>query len=140
MRRPENAFHLAIPTHDLDAAYEFYVGGLGCHLARRYLDRLTLDFFGDQLVCHLDPSVARSADSSGNVALALYPRHFGVTFHDRVEFDALLRLVELRKLPVFRPPATRFEGLVEEHTTLVLVDPSSNLLEFKHYLDPRMMH
>ncbi len=25
----------------------------GCKLARRYADRITLDFFGDQLVCHL---------------------------------------------------------------------------------------
>jgi len=56
MRSSDNAFHLAIPVHDLDAAYGFYVEGLGCKLARRYPDRITLDFFGDQLVCHLDPS------------------------------------------------------------------------------------
>jgi extradiol dioxygenase family protein len=29
--------------------------------------------------------------------------------------------------------------MVEEHTTVVLRDPSGNLLEFKHYVDPRMM-
>jgi extradiol dioxygenase family protein len=35
---------------------------------------------------------------------------------------------------------TRFDGLVEEHLTFVLRDPSNNLLEFKHYRDPRMMY
>lgn len=133
MRSRDNAFHLAIPVRDLDEAADFYVTGLGCHLARRYADRVTLDFFGDQLVCHLDPELAVPESPP------LYPRHFGITFTDRAEFDALLRLVELRKLPVYRAATTRFAGLVEEHTTLVLRDPSANLLEFKHYLDPRMI-
>src|SRR5271169_2603855 len=53
MRTTSDVFHLAIPVHDLDAAQHFYVSMLGCKLARRYPDRITLDFFGDQLVCHL---------------------------------------------------------------------------------------
>jgi extradiol dioxygenase family protein len=138
MRRPDDAFHLAIPARDLNEAYDFYVTGLGCHLARRYDDRITLDFFGDQLVCHLAPEAVPVGDELA--ALRLYPRHFGVTFHDRADLDRLLRLVELRKLPVFAAARLRFEGLVEEHTTVVLRDPSANLLEFKHYHDPRMMY
>jgi extradiol dioxygenase family protein len=46
MRERRNAFHLAIPARDLDEMQQFYVDGLGCHLARRYPDRITLDFFG----------------------------------------------------------------------------------------------
>ena len=53
MRTTLDVFHLAIPVHDLDAAQHFYVTLLGCKLARRYPDRITVDFFGDQLVCHL---------------------------------------------------------------------------------------
>ncbi len=53
MRDTDDVFHLAIPVADLDEAQAFYVAGLGCKLARRYDDRITLDFFGDQLVCHL---------------------------------------------------------------------------------------
>jgi extradiol dioxygenase family protein len=30
--------------------------------------------------------------------------------------------------------------MAEEHRTFVLIDPSDNLLEFKHYRDPRMMY
>ena len=132
MRDPGDAFHLAIPVRDLADAQDFYVGQLGYHLARRYPDRITLDFVGDQLVCHLSDRIDEDPD--------LYPRHFGVTFRRRESFDDLLRLVELRKLDCYRALATRFEGTVEEHQTIVLRDPSNNLLEFKHYRDPRMMH
>ena len=134
MRETRDAFHVAVPAHDLDAAYEFYVVGLGCKLARRYADRITLDFFGDQVVCHLTEMRVPEPEEQD-----LYPRHFGVTFAERADLDRLLRLCEVRELPFFRAPATRFEGMVEEHTTVVLRDPSGNLLEFKHYVDPRMM-
>jgi len=133
MRTTGDAFHLAIPVYDLDEAQRFYVGLLGCKLARRYPDRITLDFFGDQLVCHLtegQPPEPRS----------LYPRHFGVTFKDAADFEALHHCAVLRKIPFFSDVSSRFQGLVEEHRTFVLVDPSGNLLEFKHYRDPRMMY
>ncbi len=132
MRDHRDAFHLAIPARDLDEAQEFYVRGLGVKLARRYGDRITLDFFGDQVVCHLSEKIDTDP--------TLYPRHFGVTFRERDDFDRLLRLAQLRKLPFFAEVSTRFEGTAEEHLTMVLRDPSNNLLEFKHYLDPRMMY
>ncbi len=132
MRDSNNAFHLAIPCADLDAAFEFYVTKLGCKLARRYHDRITLDFFGDQVVCHLTEKIDHDPQ--------MYPRHFGVTFKEKAEYDAVLNLARRRELPFFAEPARRFEGLVEEHYTFMLIDPSNNLLEFKHYLDPRMMY
>jgi extradiol dioxygenase family protein len=132
VRDGHDVFHLAIPTTDLDDAQAFYVGQLGCKLARRYDDRITLDFFGDQLVCHLSDRVDDDP--------TLYPRHFGVTFRDPADFERLLRLIELRKIPQFAPVSVRFEGRVEEHRTVVLRDPSNNLIEFKHYVDPRMMY
>jgi extradiol dioxygenase family protein len=132
MRDTHNVFHLAIPAQDLDAAHEFYVTKLGCKLARRYDDRITLDFFGDQLVCHRSDEIATEPK--------MYPRHFGVTFRERSAFDNLLHLAYERKLPLFRELFTRFEGQVEEHLTFFLVDPSNNLLEFKWYRDERMMY
>ncbi|MEA2683204.1 MAG: uncharacterized protein QOK05_1532 [Chloroflexota bacterium] len=132
MRSVNDVCHLAIPVGDLDAAYEFYVTGLGCKLARRYEDRITLDFFGDQLVCHLSDRWDRTAE--------MYPRHFGVTFHDRRDFDRVVMLAENRALDIFHAVAHRFEGKVEEHLTFVLRDPFNNILEFKSYSDPRMMY
>jgi uncharacterized protein len=135
MREGRDVFHLAIPVNDLDEAEAFYVGALGCKLARRYADRITLDFFGDQVVCHLsDVPRPRAA------ALSLYPRHFGVTFREARDFDALYELCLQRKIEFFADVSTRFEGLVEVHRTFVLRDPSDNLVEFKHYTDPRMMY
>ena len=133
MRTQLDVFHLAIPVHDLDEAQDFYVARLGCKLARRYPDRITLDFFGDQVVCHLteeDPVEPAS----------LYPRHFGVTFREQGDFEALHACAITRKIPFYHEVATRFGGMVEEHQTFVLRDPSGNLLEFKHYNDPRMMY
>jgi extradiol dioxygenase family protein len=130
-----DAFHLAIPAYDLAESEHFYVDLLGCKLARRYLDRITLDFFGDQVVCHLTD---RPADAGGE--LDLYPRHFGVTFRHGKDFDAVHRVCVQREVPVFRQVGTRFEGKAEVHQTFVVRDPSDNLIEFKHYADPRMMH
>jgi uncharacterized protein len=135
MRTTNDVFHLAIPVHDLDAAQHFYVTLLGCKLARRYPDRITLDFFGDQLVCHLTeggPPEQRPP--------SLYPRHFGVTFSATADFEALHACAVIRKIPFYQDVSVRFEALAEEHRTFVLIDPSGNLLEFKHYRDPRMIY
>jgi len=132
MRSERDAFHLAIPVRDLDEAADFYRGGLGAKLARRYDDRVTFDFFGDQLVCHLSDETAAQA--------TVYPRHFGVTFADPADFERLLRLVEQRRLPVLQPANVRFAGTAEEHRTILLVDPSNNVIEFKSYVDPRLMY
>lgn len=134
MREPGDVFHLAIPVGDLDEARTFYVTRLGCKLARTYPDRITVDFFGDQLVCHLTEL------DTVREPLSLYPRHFGVTFRHGDDFERLYELARLRKLDVFRDMSTRFEGTAEVHRTFVLRDPSDNLLEFKHYADPRMMY
>jgi len=131
MREMHDACHIAIPTYDLDAAVDFYVGGLGAKLARRYPDRVTFDFFGDQLVCHLSEDIPSEA--------VPYPRHFGVSFARREDFDRL-RLVEFRKLSVLADPSVRFEGTAEEHRQIFLTDPSNNVLEFKRYDDPRLMY
>ena len=135
MRESRDVFHLAIPVYDLNEAEAFYGGELGCKLARRYADRITVDFFGDQLVCHLSEDTGPRASE-----LSLYPRHFGVTFHEGRDFDALYHLCVQRKIEFFADVSTRFEGLVEVHRTFVLRDPSDNLVEFKHYADPRMMY
>jgi len=133
MRDPENVFHLAIPCRDLDEARQFYVDQLGCSLARRYEDRITLDFFGDQLVCHLAPDKIDPEPQ-------LYPRHFGVTFRQRSDFDGVLHLARERDLELFRDIFVRFGGMREEHLTFFLRDPSNNLIEFKYYRDPAMMY
>jgi extradiol dioxygenase family protein len=133
VRTSHDVLHLAIPAHDLDEAQHFYVTLLGCKLARRYHDRITLDFFGDQVVCH-------HTEGEPAEPVSLYPRHFGLTFRDAADFENLHACAITRKIPFFREMSRRFEGMHEEHRTFVLRDPAGNLLEFKHYRDPRMMY
>ena len=137
MRESRDVFHLAVPVYDLDETVAFYVTKLGCKLARRYDDRVTLDFFGDQLV-----SISRPlrVPCTPVHELEMYPRHFGVTFRDEADFNALYELCRQRDVPFFSDVAERFQGMVEVHKTFVVADPSSNLLEFKHYADSRMMY
>lgn len=137
MRESRDTFHLAIPAYNLDETVRFYVDQLGCKLARRYDDRITLDFFGDQVVCHLSPEPNERTPVE---RLAMYPRHFGVTFREKEDFDALYHLCHQRSLRFYSDVSVRFDGMVEVHQNFVLCDPSSNLLEFKHYNDPRMMY
>lgn len=129
---PDRVLHLAIPTHDLEAAEGFYGRRLGCRIARRYEDRITLDFFGMQLVCHLAPDAVDAEPR-------MYPRHFGVTLRDRDAFDAVLARLRDAEVPFFREPFTRFAGRPDSHRTFFVRDPSNNVVEFKHYDDPAMM-
>ena len=137
MRESRDVFHLAIPAYELDATLHFYVAGLGCKLARRYDDRVTLDFFGDQVVCDLSspPDVMPEVSE-----LEMYPRHFGVTFRELPDFESVYELAQQRGLSFFDDVRERFVGRVEVHRTFVLCDPSSNLIEFKWYVDHRMMY
>jgi extradiol dioxygenase family protein len=94
---------------------------------------VTLNFFGDQLVCHLSPEKIDPVPQ-------LYPRHFGVTFKRKEDFDALLELAKERGLEFFQELTVRFAGKVEEHFTFFLKDPSNNLVEIKFYKDAKMMY
>lgn len=133
MRDPRNAFHLAVPCRDLDEAVAFYESGLGCKLCRRYEDRVTFNMFGDQLVCHLSPG---SIDPHPEP----YPRHFGITFREEADFNAMAERIQSRGLRLFAPVSIRFAGLPEEHLTFFILDPSNNFLEFKFYRLPEMMY
>ena len=123
-------FHLAIPTHDIDESVDFYESSLGCTLARRYDDRVTFNFYDHQVVCHLCPD---KIDSE----VSMYPRHYGMTFVNGEDFDDAYSKAKDGGCKFFKDLFYRFEDLPEKHRTFFLVDPSNNLLEFKHYDDPQ---
>ena len=131
MRNSKNAFHLAIPCKELEETEDFYVK-LGAKLARKYDDRVTFNFYGDQIVCHLSPD---KVDDSPK----MYPRHAGITFYNLEDYNAILDLAKKNDLKFFKDNFIRFKGRQEEHQTFFLVDPSNNLLEFKYYNDSSMM-
>lgn len=131
-------FHLASPVHDIAAARRFYGGLFGCPEGRSAPDWVDFDFFGHQLVAHVDPS--RRAFTPPTHANAVDGHdvpvpHFGVV----LEWSAWHALAErLRQVGTqfVIEPYIRFAGEVGEQATFFLYDPSGNALEFKSFRDP----
>lgn len=119
-------FHLAFPIHDLAAAKRFYVEGLGCTLGRGSKQAITLGLAGHQLVGHL-------VEEETGKQRGIYPRHFGLVFMSRSDWEALADRAKAKGLPFYQHPRVRFPGTRIEHHTFFLEDPSHNLLEFKQY-------
>jgi uncharacterized protein len=128
----QSIFHLAIPSADLDQSAEFY-SKLGCRIARRSHDRVTLELLGHQVVCHLSPDKIDKHPE-------MYPRHFGITFTDERNFERILSTAIQGNVEFFQQPFVRFKGRPEEHRVFFLKDPSNNLVEFKYYNDPNMVY
>lgn len=125
---PTFVAHFAIPTHDLDTAAEFFPRVLGARQARRYHDRVTFEFFTHQIVCHLAPDQIVAEPT-------FYPRHFGVTFREQADYDALVARIEAEGQEWFMAPTVRFADLPERHKCCAILDPSNNVIEFKWYAE-----
>lgn len=119
-------FHLAFPVHDLKAARQFYVDGLGCSLGRMSETAMTLQLGGHQIVAQLSSQPAERQKG-------IYPRHFGLIFSSEQDWQVLADRAKANGLPFYQQPRLRYAGTRIEHRTFFLEDPSHNLLEFKHY-------
>lgn len=126
-------FHLAIPVHDLAAARAFYGELFGCPEGRSSEHWVDFDFFGHQLVAHLDPNRKPLHFNSVDGKEVPVP-HFGVV----LEWNAWHALTERLRAAGARfviEPGIRFPGTVGEQATFFLYDPSGNALEFKAFKD-----
>jgi hypothetical protein len=127
-------FHLAIPVHDLSAARRFYGELFGCPEGRSSNEWVDFDFFGHQLVAHLDPARKPLHFNSVDGKDVPVP-HFGVVL-DWDDWRALSRRLTDAGVRFGIEPGIRFKGEVGEQATLFLYDPSGNALEFKAFRDP----
>lgn len=125
-------FHLAIPTHDLDQAEFFYVKIIGAKKARRYDDRVTFCFFDHQIVCHLAPEEIAHE-------VKMYPRHFGITFLLKADFEKIHNNCKLSEHPFYQDRFIRWPEKEEKHEAFFIADLSNNLLEFKYYYDSKFV-
>ncbi len=139
-RRPR--FHLAMPVHDLAAARGFYGGVLGCPEGRSAPSWVDFDLYGHQFVAHLDPHLT---DAGGRDLLrnevdgdAVPVPHFGVLL-DPADWRALADRLVAAGVEFVIEPHTRFAGEVGEQSTMFLLDPSGNALEFKAFADDRQV-
>ncbi len=129
------AFHLAFPVLDIEATRRFYVDVLGCRVGRSAERWIDFDFAGHQLSAHRvdagDGAVSTNLVDGDNVPA----RHFGLilewsawhALRDRLLASGQSFLIE---------PHVRFRGEVGEQSTMFLLDPSGNALEFKSFRDP----
>ena len=115
-----------MPVHDFEKAKQFYIEALGFKLGRVSKYGMVIDFGNHQVV-------ARLVDQPVAIPTDLYPRHFGLIFHNESEWQALLERARNNKLKFFREPVTRFTDQKNEHKSFFLLDPSNNVLEFKYY-------
>jgi len=128
-------FHLAIPVHNLEAARGFYGGQFGCPEGRSTDHWVDFDFFGHQLVCHLDPAhQGGGLDSDVDHDQVPVP-HFGIVL-DMEDWEKLAHRLSARDTVFVIDPRVRFRGEVGEQATMFLRDPSGNALEFKAFADP----
>ena len=131
-----------MPVHDLAAARAFYGEVLGCPEGRSAPSWVDFDLYGHQFVAHLDP---RLADADGRALLrnevdgdAVPVPHFGVLL-DPAEWNRLADRLRAAGVEFVIEPHTRFAGEVGEQSTMFLLDPSGNALEFKAFADDRQV-
>jgi uncharacterized protein len=127
-------FHLAFPVHDLAAARAFYRDVLGCGEGRSSDYWIDFDFYGHQIVTHLDPHMTPRPMHNAVDGHDVPVPHFGIvlTMPQWEELAARLRGAGT----VFGiEPHIRFKGEVGEQATMFFTDPSGNALEFKAFAD-----
>ncbi|KTD34032.1 glyoxalase [Legionella israelensis] len=123
----DTLFHLAFPVHDFDLAKKFYRDQLGFNIGRESANALIFQFATHQIVAHKTESPIPPQQS-------IYPRHFGLIFLRKDEFEAFFKQLKSRDVIFEIPLKTRFSGTKIEHQSFFLKDPSNNLLEFKYYI------
>jgi extradiol dioxygenase family protein len=128
-------FHLAIPVADLAQARGFYGDLLGCPEGRSDTQWVDFDFFGHQLVAHLDPARAGVRPHFNPVDGHEVPvPHFGVVL-DWNDWHTLAERLRRMEFPFAIPPGIRFTGQPGEQATMFFYDPAGNALEFKAFRD-----
>jgi extradiol dioxygenase family protein len=123
-----------MPVHDLTAARAFYGGLLGCPEGRSADAWVDFDLYGHQFVAHLDPAHRASTLSNPVDGDDVPVPHFGVLLEPAQWHDLADRLRAAGTTFVIEPH-TRFAGEVGEQSTMFLLDPSGNALEFKAFAD-----
>lgn len=129
-------FHLAIEVENLAESRRFYGQLFGCPEGRSSDCWVDFDFFGHQLVCHVSENYpARMRGTSNPVDGHNVPvPHFGVVLPIDV-WHALASKLKASGTQFVIAPYTRFEGQPGEQSTMFLLDPSGNALEFKAFKD-----
>ena len=131
-------FHIAVQVRDIDEARVFYKDILGCTEGRSDPQWVDFNLFGHQFVCHLNPSLGKSGTLSSHFNLVdghgVPVPHCGVVLTP-AQWQELAARLRAREVEWVIEPCVRFKGLAGEQSTLFILDPSGNALEFKAFAD-----
>ena len=130
-------FHLAFPVDDLAAARRFYGDILGCPEGRSADHWVDFDLFGHQIVAHLVPARSERAVNPVDGDDVPVP-HFGLLL-DHAAWRVLADRLRAADVEFVIEPHTRFAGEPGEQSTMFVLDPSGNALEFKAFADDSMV-
>ena len=128
-------FHLAFPVHDLDSARAFYGGLLGCPEGRSSAQWVDFDFFGHQIVAHLDPDRTPRPHRNPVDGHDVPVPHFGIVL-EMDDWQALADRLIAAGTEFEIEPYVRFKGQPGEQATMFFRDPSGNALEIKAMAKP----
>ncbi len=131
-----NPFHLAIQVHSIEVAREFYTKVLGCTEGRSDEKWMDFNFYGHQLVCHLNTNlnkeekiaaVKNTVDGHG-----VPVPHFGIVL-EMDDWQALADKLNNLEVKFEIEPYVRFKGMAGEQSTMFFYDPSGNAIEIKAF-------
>lgn len=127
-------FHLAIAVGDLDAARAFYGSILGCAEGRSDKSWVDFNFFGHQLVCHLDTRVPGNTPGLHSLVdgHGVPVPHFGLVL-DMASWNTTRDRLNAAGIGFVIEPTVRFKGEVGEQATMFFRDPAGNNLEIKAF-------
>jgi uncharacterized protein len=131
-------FHVAVQVRDLAEARRFYTGILGCSEGRSSPQWVDFNLYGHQFVCHLNAQLGpggRLAAHFNTVDGHGVPvPHCGVVLEAQ-DWQQLAQRLRQHEVDWVIEPCTRFAGTAGEQSTLFILDPSGNALEFKSFRD-----
>ena len=125
-------FHLAIPVDNIENSRRFYTNMLGFKEGRSDVKWIDYNFFGHQLVIHLDSARSRNKNFNSVDGHEVPVPHFGVVLEWNEWLSFSDKITKL-KIEFVIKPYIRFKGQVGEQATMFFLDPSGNALEFKSF-------
>jgi len=134
---PLRPFHLAIPVRDIAESRAFYGDLLGFSEGRSSDEWVDWNFYGHQLVTHLNPNLGKSGrvnnHRNGVDGKGVPVPHFGVVL-TADDWQSLSEKVT-GHVDFIIEPYTRFPGETGEQSTMFFTDPTGSALEFKAFSD-----
>ena len=131
-------FHLAFPVHNLKMAKQFYTQVLGCSLGRESDKWVDFNLYGHQIVAHLAPKDCNQQQKNIVDGDEIPSRHFGVIL-DWMELEILCKKIMDKDVKFYVKPKIRFQNKKGEQGTFFILDPSSNVIEFKAFKYDKMV-